>query len=351
MFAVGRRAKPLPTGSPPPVFGSGSGPILVAKVESPGASLRRTALNPAGREKKDLGSTERLVLSIGGYAFRIRSQHPVRDPDPSGVYASFFSRGEGPEAFAGMDLDLVAGGSGGDEGWTPLFDGMSWRIDARDDQRRFVRLPLIDGRPGWTVEFVPGQDRGTIRCDGPFVSRENGRIVLRNPVRYPLDQLLLMYQLAGSGLLVHAAGIIFDGHAWIFPGRSGAGKSTLSRLLADAGLGEILSDDRVVLRRTDRGIAVFGTPWPGEAGIARNTEAPLGGVAFLRQARETRLEPVDARGAVRRFLPVISVPWYDPETVSRILSFFDGPSWGASWYDLHFTPDQAVADLFGSPPV
>jgi len=34
----------------------------------------------------------------------------------------------------------------------------------------------------------------------------------------------------------------------IFPGASGAGKSTFSQLLATAGIGRLLSDERMVLR-------------------------------------------------------------------------------------------------------
>ena len=93
-------------------------------------------------------------------------------------------------------------------------------------------------------------------------------MIVSNPVHYPLDQLLLMYTLAQrEGALLHAAGVDIQGQGFIFPGKSGAGKSTLSRQLVVQKELEVLSDDRIVIRKIDGVFQAFGTPWPGDAGL------------------------------------------------------------------------------------
>ncbi len=80
----------------------------------------------------------------------------------------------------------------------------------------------------------------------------------------PLDQLLFLAPLAHTnGLLLHASGAVIDGKAFVFAGHSGDGKTTLSRLLAAEGL-ELLSDERIALRREGESFRAYGTPWPGE---------------------------------------------------------------------------------------
>lgn len=163
--------------------------------------------------------------------------------------------------------------------------------------------------------------------------------VVSDPVGYPLDQILLMNHLASrSGVIVHAAGLDLQGRGLVFAGASRAGKSTLSRLLARAGLADdLLSDDRIILReaadadaeagrgavadetsavegdprRDSPAFLAYGTPWPGDARIARNASAPLSALLFLVKASSDRIVPIEPGEALRRLMPVISCPWYD----------------------------------------
>jgi hypothetical protein len=135
---------------------------------------------------------------------------------------------------------------------------------------------------------------------------------LANLVQYPLDQLLLTHTLyADHGVLLHAAAAILHGRALVFPGVSGAGKSTLMRLLsADADfLG--LSDDRVVLQRSEHGFQAHGTPWAGDARIARADDGPLAALCFIEPAASVDIQPLSAEQALARLLPVTTLAWYD----------------------------------------
>ncbi len=169
-----------------------------------------------------------------------------------------------------------------------------------------------------------------------------------NPVRYPLDQLLLMNHLAvRGGVIVHAAGLMLGDKALAFPGPSGAGKSTISRLFMDAGLGSaLLSDDRVVIRAADEGpVTVWGTPWPGEARVARNDRAPLAALLFLAKAEVNELRSLTAADAARRLMPVVTCPWYDPERLPGVLDTCSLIAQRTPCYELRFRADREATAL------
>jgi hypothetical protein len=103
------------------------------------------------------------------------------------------------------------------------------------------------------------------------------------PLEYPLDELLFVNYLAlGKGVEVHACGITdSQGRGHLFVGQSSAGKSTIARLWQDEPDVTILSDDRIILRKIENTIWVYGTPWHGEAGFASPDRGPLTRVYFL----------------------------------------------------------------------
>jgi serine kinase of HPr protein (carbohydrate metabolism regulator) len=148
-----------------------------------------------------------------------------------------------------------------------------------------------------------------------------------------------------QGLLVHAAGISMHDKGYIFPGRSGAGKSTLARLLASRDTASTLSDDRIIIRKRDNAFKAYGTPWPGEAGIAENVSDQLHGIFFIHHAGENRIKEVSSREALNRLLPVASIPWYDEKPMSDILKTCEDLVCTIPAYELHFTPDSSVADF------
>src|SRR3989449_11671129 len=100
-----------------------------------------------------------------------------------------------------------------------------------------------------------------------------------HPLEYPLDELLLIHLLAaGRGVEVHACGVVApNGQGYLFVGQSGAGKTTMARLWqkAQAGGIRILSDDRIILRKSNGTVWMYGTPWHGEAAMACAARAPL----------------------------------------------------------------------------
>lgn len=99
-----------------------------------------------------------------------------------------------------------------------------------------------------------------------------------------LRTLLSALLARSGGLMLHSAGLLRDGRAWLFPGVSGAGKSTLSRLAAGAGA-EVVSDEINLLRFEKGRPVLYGSPFWGEMRAeGRPGRWALAGICLPRKA-------------------------------------------------------------------
>ena len=231
---------------------------------------------------------------------------------------------------------------------TKIFDaGQLWSAYQQGDERFLsVTYPLSQGRPSRLARFDRNVHAVTIYSNETPVSCGGDRVEVSNPVRDPLDYLLVMYALAGAaGLLIHAAGAGMEGRGVVFAGESGAGKTTLCRQLAEQGGFELLSDDRIAVRKMDGRFLAFGTPWPGAAGIVRNASLPLVRILFLSHGDRNSLTDLTKQEAVEKLLPVTSIPWFDRQIVPMALSFCEELLSHVPACELQFTPDTRVVSL------
>lgn len=198
----------------------------------------------------------------------------------------------------------------------------------------------------WVARFDNNFEKGIIYCSEHIITRQNGRTIIFNPVVYPLDQILLMHILSRiGGVLIHAAGWAFNNSGWIFAGKSGAGKSTLTNLIAKRGYGQILSDDRMIIRKYGHEFLMYGTPWPGDAGYALNQSAPLKGIFYLKQGDKNNIDQLKPSDAIAQLMPVASIPWYDRKKVEQMMTFCDLIMGNIPMYQLTFKPDEAAVDM------
>lgn len=223
----------------------------------------------------------------------------------------------------------------------------SWSVLEEGERRWIVFHPAQRPEPHWIARFDRGVRRVTVFCKAHPPKKGRGWPVLDQPVSYPLDQLLMMHYLARRrGMLAHAAGIVIAGKAYLFAGVSGAGKSTFSLLLAAARAGRMLSDERVIVRAVRGGLTAFGTPWAGTANIASPASAPLAGIFLLKHGKANRIESLEPVAAADRMLPMISIPWYDPDAAAPIIAFVRKACASVPVNEFRFTPDRsAVAFL------
>ncbi|MCL4532396.1 MAG: hypothetical protein M1582_04290 [Actinobacteria bacterium] len=119
---------------------------------------------------------------------------------------------------------------------------------------------------------------------------------------FPTDQIWLARVLADRrACYIHSAGMVMDGQGLLFVGHSEAGKSTTVTMLRSEG--EILCDDRIVVRRWPEGFRIHGTWSHGDVPVVSSASAPLRAILFIEQAPENRLVPIQDRREVVKLLP------------------------------------------------
>jgi len=128
--------------------------------------------------------------------------------------------------------------------------------------------------------------RGDFRA---VVGPGNKATLTAAPSEQTLDAFLrsfISFQLLRSGgFMLHSAGLVKNGRAYLFLGKSGAGKSTLSKLAAANGF-EVISDEINLVRPGGSGFRAYGSPFWGEMRAdGRPGSWPLGGVFLLKKAR------------------------------------------------------------------
>ena len=86
-----------------------------------------------------------------------------------------------------------------------------------------------------------------------------------DPLGYPLDELLIIHRLTQERAIeLHRCGIVRGGWDGEFVCRAfGGGESTTTRLWTAREEMEVLSDDRIIVRRDEGGL---GTPWGNSRG-------------------------------------------------------------------------------------
>ena len=222
------------------------------------------------------------------------------------------------------------------QSWSLLRNGTDYFLAI--DPPEFKQLPLC------TAQFNPQTLKVVDICYNRIAVKDTGgRHFIPNPFSYPLDRLLMMYLLAEKeGVMIHAAGVEIDGKGYIFPGRSGMGKSTLSREFVSRKGPVVLNDERVAVRKINDEFKTFGTPWPGDAAIAVNRGVPLSGIFFIHHGTHNRIREIMPGEALKRLLPLSSIPWFDPERMSRVLLFCEKLISQVPIYELYFTPAGVV---------
>ena len=231
-----------------------------------------------------------------------------------------------------------------------------------------------------------------------------------SPLAYPLDELLIMHRLTQEKAIeLHGTGIVrANGDANLFVGHSGAGKSTTTRLWTDVEDVEVLSDDRIIVRRdegapsrpwsddsvkkvgilrlheqsalpiahcaqndkpvphfaqdddvggtaqddkqiprfarNDKAMRMYGTPWHGEAMFASPNRAPLSRIFVLEHGHGNAITPLTPSQAVAELFARSFVPFHRHEYVESALVFLEELANSVPVYRYSFEPDQRAVE-------
>jgi hypothetical protein len=151
---------------------------------------------------------------------------------------------------------------------------------------------------------------------------------------------------------LHSCGIVTaDGVGNLFVGHSEAGKSTTTRLWTDCGDVQVLSDDRIIVRRdpielsaNKRTMRMYGTPWHGEARHASPQSACLSRIMILQHGHGNVLTRLSPRDAVAELFARSFVPFHRHEYVDSALDFLQELVGSVPVYRYAFEPDQRAVD-------
>jgi MoaA/NifB/PqqE/SkfB family radical SAM enzyme len=161
----------------------------------------------------------------------------------------------------------------------------------------------------------------------------------------PTDQIILAQVLADrQGCILHSCGVIMDGKGILFAGHSEAGKSTMATMLK--GHGEILCDDRNVIRRHGRDFRVYGTWSHGDIPDVSGATAPLNAICFLEKAQVNELIPMkDKKEIARRMMGLLIRPLATAEWWDKSLNVADEITANVPCYVLRFDKSGKVVSL------
>ena len=263
-----------------------------------------------------VGAPKGYALRIGGVEVGVVPSSPGLRLSPAPSARPFVVNVEA------ADASLVAG-------WRELdpappgelvFDsGGSWRLYRRDglDRYRFFD-GTIGPAPYKELELDPGGRSGRIWLDPRHHPAEEPL----DPLQFPLDELLFLRLLSERDAVeLHACALVTpSGRAVVFTGQSGDGKSTTARLWSTLDGASALSDDRVVVRRDRDGLWAYGTPWHGDAGIARSARAPLAAVLVLGRGERDDVRLLGRAEALSLLVARSFPPFHDGAAMSRTLT-------------------------------
>jgi hypothetical protein len=176
----------------------------------------------------------------------------------------------------------------------------------------------------------------------------------RDPLNYPLDELLIMHRLTQERAIeLHGTGIVrANGVANLFVGHSGAGKSTTTRLWTTREEVEVLSDDRIIVRYDDgrdgpagaTGMRMYGTPWHGEAMFASPNSTPLTRIFVLEHGHGNMITQLSRSEAVGELFARAFVPFHRHEYIENALSFLEQLVSSVPCYRYSFEPTDAAVE-------
>ena len=147
-------------------------------------------------------------------------------------------------------------------------------------------------------------------------------------------------------ILFHGSCVAVDGVGYLFTAKSGTGKSTHTRLWREL-LGDravMVNDDKPLIRISDSGAVIYGTPWDGKHRLSNNIAVPLRAICLLERAEENQIEPITARKAYPMLLQQVYRP-ADPAALAKTLALLDRLAVSVKLYRLGCNREPEAARL------
>lgn len=213
--------------------------------------------------------------------------------------------------------------------------------------KKHCREYLCDGPADFTVETTPAD----IQFEREKSARDNISSGI-DVIEYNDDylEILAVYRkivekmMDYDAMLFHGSAVAVDGVAYLFTATSGTGKSTHSRFWREM-FGEravMVNDDKPLLKLTENGVLVCGTPWNGKHRLGENIMVPLQAICILERGEKNEIKPISAQEALIMLMQQSHRP-ANPLSMATYLSLMDRLTKNLRFYRLKCTPDPEAA--------
>lgn len=145
------------------------------------------------------------------------------------------------------------------------------------------------------------------------IDRDSGRVITDIKATDQIDVSIMRFGIwvmfgvvlsVHDAIAIHSSTIVADGRCVLFLGESGTGKSTHTRLWRENIEGaKLLNDDSPIIRVTEEGVRVYGSPWSGKTPCYKNENYPVAALCRLAQAPKNKIFRLNTIFAIGALLP------------------------------------------------
>lgn len=209
-----------------------------------------------------------------------------------------------------------------------------------------------DYRYSGTADFSIRTTRKDIEYEGNKSRNEDIKegIPIRNFSDDYLETLAVYRKIADKMIdydtvLFHGSVIAVDGIGYLFTAKSGTGKSTHARLWREL-FGEravMVNDDKPLIKVSENGIMVYGTPWDGKHRLSTNISVPLKAVCVLERSEGNHIEKVTADSVYNMLVQQVYRP-QNQQKLLKTLQLIDVLSENVGLYRLGCNMDISAAE-------
>ena len=272
-----------------------------------------------------------LTITAGGIRARLEGLSSRQRSELAARYG-IFARGSMAEGAATGPADLRLSVR---RSPLPGFLHVQRRVPA--ETYRLLSREIGASLMAWSYEWAAlwDRERGTATLAATTGDREVFDRIIENFLRVVFAHEILRR----GGLLLHGAGVVRDGAAYVFFGPSGSGKTTVTTLSAGD---RILSDDLVMILPRGSGFAAFSVPFRGllTPPSTSDRDYPLAGLFRLVKDTVDRVEPLDGPRAVGELVQSLPFVTDCPGAAPRMLEVASAVAAAAPVRRLRFRKDR-----------
>lgn len=202
--------------------------------------------------------------------------------------------------------------------------GVNVKITAKHPEvKSFCREYITEKEEDFTVSVTTEEIEHERRLSEETSLKEEGEVI--NYPDYVLEELALYRKITEKMLdydviLVHGSAVAVDGKAYLFTAKSGTGKSTHVRLwckkFGDRAV--VVNDDKPLVKITEEGAVVCGTPWMGKHSLGRNIEVPLKAICGLERGVTNTIKKRSVKEMLSLMLKQVHVPAGEKNTMKTL---------------------------------